>query len=505
MDTFDEKSIKSQYVVGIDLGTTNLKAGLFNTKGTLLAQSEAEFSISRPKKGLAEQDTEEWWKALKKVLKNLVSEVPDVCVSAMGICSQVGSHIFVDENGQALTKVILWQDQRCSEFVNQLNEKAVNYKDCLSTGYFVDTTAIVARAEWARIKEPDIWSKTKYILSPKDYFNLRLTGKFATDALSQYGIVDDSGAYYKGILEFVPNIAEVLPPVLDFRSKLGKVCKMNDEVLDAAFENTIVAVGTMDAYGNLYGSGAVSHGDGIEVSGTCEIVGVLSRESHPTVGIATFPPVDNLYFHAGPTKSGGSAMQWFAGELGITVAEMVRLAELAPAGSNGMIFLPYLEGERAPIWDDEVRGVFFGVSAEHKREHFCRAVIEGVAYSARHLLEEIDKSCGFNTNKLKISGGSSRDALCCQIRADISNRMIEKIHVRQSGVLGAALIATVASGIADNIGTAAADLVHIEQVYTPDSELRLLYDHMYSIYRQLYPMLKPAFNELAKLENINQN
>ncbi|EGD46184.1 Carbohydrate kinase, FGGY-like protein [Ruminiclostridium papyrosolvens DSM 2782] len=505
MDTFYQKSIKCQYVVGIDLGTTNLKAGLFNTEGALIAQSEAEFSISRPTNGLAEQDTEEWWNALKKVLKNLVSEVPDVCVSAIGICSQVGSHIFVDENGQALTKVILWQDQRCSEFVNQLNEKAVNYKDCLSTGYFVDTTAIVARAEWARIKEPEIWNKTRYILSPKDYLNSRLTGNFATDALSQYGIVDDSGVYYKGILELVPNIANVLPPVLDFRSKLGKMRKMNDEKLDAAFGNAIVAVGTMDAYGNLYGSGATSHGDGIEVSGTCEIVGVLSEEVHPTAGVVTFPPVDNLYFHAGPTKSGGSAMQWFAGEMGITVAEMVKLAELAPAGSNGLIFLPYLEGERAPIWDDEVRGVFFGVSAEHKREHFCRAVIEGIAYSARHLLEEIEKSCGFNTNSLRISGGSSRDALCCQIRADISNRTIEKIHVRQSGVLGAALIATVASGLAGDIRTAAADLVHIEQAYIPDSEVRTLYDHLYSIYRKLYPMLKPAFSELAKFRNFKQS
>ena len=350
------------------------------------------------------------------------------------------------------------------------------------------------------MKNPISGKKTRFILSPKDYLNLLLTGEAATDALSSIGLVDDNG-HYPGILsELVPNLNKVLPPILDFRNPLGEVQEIGDATLDAALKDAVVAVATMDAFGNLFGSGATSHGEAIEVAGTCEIVGVLSKEYYPTKGIVTFPPVDGIRFHAGPTKSGGSALQWFAGVVGLSIPEIVQRAEKAPPGSGELIFLPYLEGERAPIWDDDVRGAFFGLSAEHGLDNLCRAVLEGVAFSARHLLEEIDKASGFRSPSLRISGGGSRADLCCQIRADISGRSIERIHVRHSGVLGAALIAAVASGLASDLQSAAAGLVHVERVFTPNDKLRTRYDELYGIYRQLYPLLMPASTQLAEVK-----
>ncbi|HNU72212.1 MAG TPA: FGGY-family carbohydrate kinase [Thermodesulfobacteriota bacterium] len=495
------KSDNDRCLIGVDLGTTNLKAGLFNSAGAQLALSEANFAIDRPLPGRAEQDPEEWWHALRKVFRDLIAQVPGARISAIGICSQVGSQVFVDANMKALTKVILWQDQRSANVIGPLNEKVQKIAGSFAPGYSVDTTSVVSRAEWARVEQPSLWKETKFILSPKDYLNLLLTGEAGTDALSSIGLVDDSGHYLEALSELVPNLIEILPPLLDFRDALGSVRDMGDTTIDSALKGAVVAVATMDAFGNLFGSGATSHGEAIEVAGTCEIVGVLSHENHPTKGVVTFPPVDGIRFHAGPTKSGGSALQWFSGIVGLPIAEVVERAEKAPPGSGGLIFLPYLEGERAPIWDDDVRGVFFGLSAEHGLEHLCRAVLEGVAFSARHLLEEIDKASGFRSPALRISGGGSRSDMCCQIRADISGRSIERIHVRHSGVLGAALIAAVASGLAGDLKSAAAGLVHVERVFTPHEELRSCYDNLYSIYRQLYPLLMPANSELAAFKH----
>ncbi len=484
----------TKYYIGIDQGTTNMKAGLFDITGKLVKEASHQFSMLRPEPGIVEQDPDEWWEALCEILRDVLSEHSNIKVSALAFCSQVNSHIFADSDGNALTRVITWQDLRPLKYVKGLNEKIARDQAAYPKGFSVDETALVARAEWIKKENPEIWEHTAYIFSPKDYLNMRLTGNAASDALSSIGMVTEDGDNYLPYLDkLVPGVYSRLPKLIPFRSALGKIKKTGNTLLDACLTDTIVAEGTMDLFGNLYGSGATNAGDAIEVTGTCEIVGSLSNTTTLVPGVCYFPKIDGLYVHAGPTKSGGASQLWMCKVFGIDIKEFVELAESVEPGADGLIFLPYLEGERAPLWDGTAKGVFFGLTGAHGKAHMCRAVMEGVAFSARHLAEEIDKASGYRAEHLRISGGSSQSDICCQIRSDILNRVIDRIQVNNSGLIGAALIATVAAGDNEDMNAAAKALVHVEKSFLPRNEYRKKYDNMYRIYRKLYENLKECY------------
>jgi xylulokinase len=489
--------------IGIDLGTTNLKAGLFSLKGELYTESERAFSIERPQAGIAEQDPLCWDKALHEVLYEMLEKFPEMRVQGIGVCSQVSSHVFIDSNGNPLIKVVLWQDQRTADYVEVLNSNIRKISTLFPDKYSVDATSSLARAKWASVENPELWKKTRYILNPKDYINYQLTGCFAGDPLSAYDSVDDKGRYIQALDQIVPGIINALPELHDFREPLGTYKKRGDEFLDSALQDAVVAIGTMDVFGNLFGSGASKSGDAIEVCGTCEIMGTWSEKESKVKGVVSFPKVDNLFLYAGPTKSGGASTQWFAGILNKSLKEFDELAEQVQAGCDGLVFLPYIEGERAPIWDTNARGVFFGISGEHSTRHFCRAVLEGVAFSARHLMEEIDTAAGFRAKRIRISGGGSKSDINCQIRADILNRTIERIQIKNSGLIGAVAFAAVASGNFDDLSKAGQALIHVEKSFTPDPRNREKYDNLYKIYRSLYVSLASEYKEMAEFRKLN--
>jgi xylulokinase len=432
-------------VVGIDLGTTALKGCLFDLEGNLLRAAEAGYPIDRPRRGWAEHDPAAWLRALDTVLAELGDH------AAIGICSQVNTHVFVDDGGDPLRPAILWQDQRCAAVAEELG---------------VPSSFLPARAEWVRREEPETWERTRWILSPKDFVNLRLTGVAAADPIASFDIVDD-------------RFADRLPPL-----------RAIDEPLGTA-NGAVVVTATMDAWGNVYGSGVFEHGDAMEVAGTSEIVGVLSRDSHDTPGVVSFAAVDGLHLHAGPTQAGGAAVAWFADLVRLPIAEVL---ELAATVDTAPVFLPHLLGERAPLWDPDVRGGFVGVSSDHSTAHFARAVLLGVAFSARHLLEEIEKAAGVEADALRSSGGGAQSDLWCQLKADVLGRPIERLRVRQSGCLGAALMAASGAGLVD--GLRDTPWARVERVFEPVDS----YDELYAVYRGLYHALKPTHDELRRSE-----
>jgi xylulokinase len=431
-------------VVGVDLGTTALKGGLFDLEGNLLASAESAYPILRPAPDRAEHDPQAWLIALDEVLAQL-GETP----AAIGIVSQVNTHVFVDERGEPLRPAILWQDQRCAAIGEELG---------------IPSSFLPARAEWVRREEPDVWERTRWILSPKDFVNLRLTGVAAADPIASFDIVDD-------------RFADWLPPLRPIDEPLGTA------------NGAVVVTATMDAWGNVYGSGIVEHGHAMEVAGTSEIIGVLSCELHETPGVVSFAAVDGLHLHAGPTQAGGAALAWFADLVRLPIEELLALAASVDAAP---IFLPHLLGERAPLWDSDVRGGFIGVSSEHTLAHFSRAVLLGVAFSARHLLEEIEKAAGVEPEALRASGGGAQSDLWCQIKADVLGRPIERLRVRQSGCLGAALMAASGAGLIG--GLREAQWARVERVFEPAES----YDDLYAVYRGLYHALKPTHAALRR-------
>ena len=239
-------------------------------------------------------------------------------------------------------------------------------------------------------------------------------------------------------------------------------------------EGATVVTGTMDAWGSVYGSGLTEHGDAMEVAGTSEILALFSRERHAAPGIVSFLRVDGLYLHAGPTQAGGAALAWFAGLAGLSTAELLAHAAGSPPGAGGLIFMPHLLGERAPLWDSDMRGAFIGLSSDHTIGHLCRAVLEGVAYSARHLLESLELAGGVVA--VRATGERRRLAERAVVpdqgrRARPPDRPSRQPAQRVSrrGVDGG-----VRAGLVESVRAAARDHVRVERRFEPEPRARHL-------------------------------
>ena len=484
-------------VVGVDLGTTALKACLFDTGGTLLAFAQAPYPIARRRSDWAEQDPDDWLRALSDSLGVLREQSGERAAAAVGICSQVNTHVFVDGGGAVLRPAIVWQDQRCGLVAADLNERLAAESPSKSGRFHIAASTLPARAGWVAREEPDIWQATRYILAPKDFVTARLCrlSDAVTDPITPFDLVDDAGVYDPDVVALVDGVADRLPEVRAIDACIGTVRDGDYPLVSHA----AVVTGTMDAWGSVYGSGVVDHGSAMEVAGTSEILALFSRERHPTAGVVSFLPVDGLHLHAGPTQAGGDSVTWLASVAGLSISSVLDRAAEAPPGADGLIFLPHLLGERAPLWDGDARGAFVGLSSAHRTAHLCRAVLEGVAYSARHLLEALQEAGAVVPDELRASGGGSQSDLWCQIKADVLDLPVARLQVRHSGCLGAALIAATGAGLVDGgVRDVARETIRVERVFEPRAD-RGIYDALYGLYRELYGAMQPTYAALADL------
>jgi xylulokinase len=337
------------------------------------------------------------------------------------------------------------------------------------------------------------------VLSPKDYLTARLTGIVATDALSSRALVDSSGADYASeLVALVDGLGERLPGLRSPTEDLGPVAP-NDLGLPISARTV---VGTMDAWGDIFGNGAIRSGDGFIVGGTSEIVGCVSDRRVPTDGVISFPGSDDgLIVHAGPTQAGGDAARWWAEARGATVAQLVAEAEKAPAGSGGVVFLPHLLGERAPLWDSEARGAFLGLSTSTSPAELSRAVLEGVAFSVRELFEAAEHAAGRSAERITMSGGTARSELWCQITADVLGRPLRRPTVTDTAVLGAALLGGVGTRRFPSMAAAIERAVHVERVFHPDARNVRHYSALFEIYRESYQALRAVHSGFAALRS----
>jgi xylulokinase len=486
----------AELLVGVDLGTTAVKAALFEANGTLLASGDKPYAIQRPQSEWAEQHPAEWLTALAAALEMLAAEAKGREIAALGVCSQVNTHVFVDGAGQPLRPAIIWQDQRCGAIAVELNDRFARSAPDKTDDFSFSASSLPCRADWVRRNEPDVWTATHSILSPKDFVNNRLCRPHApvTDPITPFDLVNENGAYDADVVALVEGVRERLPVVQPIDAVVGPVLADGFRLIKGAPAVT----GTMDAWGSVYGSGLTDHGDAMEVAGTSEILGLFSRERHPSRGVVSFLAVDGLHLHAGPTQAGGAALAWFASLARLSIAETLELAASAERGAGQLIFMPHLLGERAPLWDSDARGAFIGLSSEHTLADLCRAVLEGVAYSARHLLEALEQAGAVVASEVRASGGGAQSDVWCQIKADVFDRPVARLRVRHSGCLGAALMAASGAGLVGSMREAAHRHVQVERVFEPHANRRV-YDELYSLYRDLYGVMQPTHAALAAL------
>jgi xylulokinase len=483
MDWMVEKDL----FIGIDVGTTAVKAGLFDAGGRSHADFSRGYPTVRSGSGLVEQDPREWTAAVVAAMDALLTRDRADRVAAVGLCSQVNTDVFVDAEGRALAPAIMWQDNRAAAEAAEIDAdiSAAEQTAWWGAPLPVGASHVLARMAWMKRHKPDVFAATRFVLTPKDYCLRALAGSEVTDPMSNFFVVGRDLAYVEPLIARVAGARERLAPLKFFTDVVGEIA------LGSSGKRAPVVAGTMDAWSGLFGAGVHKAGQGVYMSGTSEILAVASRARGGAPGVVTFPDAAGLTVHAGPTQSGGDSLRWWGEAIGADVAGVLAQAAKADRTDRPVLFLPHLEGERAPLWDPELRGAFIGLDGRTSGPDYALAVMEGVALSARMLLASLDVAAGEPTPRLFHGGGGARSDLWAQIRADCLGRLLDRVAHPDVGCLGAAIMASVGVGVHASLSHAIVAMTKVERSFHPNPRFRARYDAMYDAYTRASAALRP--------------
>ena len=474
-------------LIGIDVGTTAVKAALFDHQGRALKTFRSLYPTKRAAPGHVEQDASDWLQLILEALDEFGDGLLEGSIEAIGLCSQVNTHVFVDAQGKALMPAFTWQDARCADEAAKLDAQITEAAKLVWWGapLPIDASHILARMAYVAKNHPDIWQKTRSVMAPKDYCLLHLTGEAVTDPMTAFGIVDSHLKLVSHLLNLVPEASKRLPALAGFTEVIGQVRK------GLPCAGVPVVAGAMDAWSGLLGAGVSEEGQGLYLSGTSEILGIVSSRKAAVPGVIAFPKCEGIVLHAGPTQSGGASVEWVSKLLDRTAVEISELAANADTSKPLPIFLPHLEGERAPLWDINTRASLSGLSSSMGAAEVARAVLEGVSYSARLVMDSLEVSACLRPAEIHHSGGGAASDLWCQIRADVLGRPIKRMEMLDAGVLGAALMAGTGIGVFHSLSAAAKSFVVVNRIFESDHTQSERHDFSYEKYKMLYRQLMP--------------
>lgn len=496
-------------LLGLDLGTSACKAGILSTAGDLVALTSQPYALSTPAPAWVEQEPADWWHAVVQATRQAlaVSDVDSRRIEGVSIGGQTPGLVLLDGDGHSLRPAIIWQDRRASREADDIllqipTEDLTHYLGASPTGDLLTTPA---RLLWLKRHEPTVLDRAAVLLQPKDYINFRLTGEWATDLSSAMGLVNlATGRYHDRYFELLDLPPHLAPPLADPVDVVGRVTP------SAAAETGLVAgtpvvAGTVDAMVSLLGCGALEPGVAFEVTGTSDVVGLTVNAPVEVPGLVGFPVLGGAFMLGGPTQAGGQAIEWFLRTFPPPGArdlhgQLAEAAACVPPGANGLVFLPYLAGERTPIWDAQARGLFIGITARHTWADFARAVLEGVAYALAQILA-LAESCGEVADTLRVCGGAARNAVWNQIKADVTGKIVCPMQAPEAGVVGAAMLAGIGVGLFASYSAAAQAMARLSPIaFTPDEDRHQQYAPFLALYQDLYPKLQASFAALGDLQ-----
>jgi xylulokinase len=457
-------------LVGLDVGTTGVKALAISPSGEVLARAEEEYPLSTPEPGWAEQDPEDWWKASQRALAGLGVEP-----AGIGFSGQMHGLVCLDSADRVLRPAILWNDQRTAAECAEIEERVGLERLISLTGNRALTGFTAPKLLWLRRHEPEVFGQIAHILLPKDYVRLRLEGERAIDVADASGtlLFDVANRRWSG---------EVLDAL-----------ELPEAWLPEAFESPEIA-GAGDQQSGALGVGIDRPGPVSVVLGTSGVVfaALTGYAAEPQARVHVFcHAVPDAWEAMGVMLSAAGSLRWFRDALAPSVSypDLVGEAEAVPPGSDGLTFLPYLQGERTPHADPDVRGMFEGLSLGHDRGGLVRSVLEGVAYGLRDSLELL-RGLGVDASVGRVSGGGARSRLWLQIVASVLGLPLELTAVEEGAAYGAALLAGVRAGVFADVHEAVAACVGVRETVEPVAAWRAVYDEGYAHYRALYPALK---------------
>lgn len=493
--------------LGVDLGTSSVKIIMVDEEGKLLNSVSKEYPVSYPKNGWSEQNPEDWWNGTKEGIKELMekSKVSSEEVKGIGFSGQMHGLVILDKDNNVLRPAILWNDQRTQEECDYLNNEIGQEKISKYTGNKALTGFTAPKVLWVRKHEKEIFDKIAHILLPKDYIRFKLTGEFASEVSDASGTLFfdvENRQWSKEMMDILGIKEEQLPKMYESWEVTGKVTKEVAEYIGVSSETVVVGGGGDQAAGAI-GTGTVDAGILSVALGTSGVV-FASSDSYAVDDentLHSFCHGNGKYHQMGVMLSAASSLKWWVEEINTDSKDFNKLlqdAENSSVGSNGVIFLPYLTGERTPHSDPDAKGVFFGLNITTKREDMTRAVLEGVAFGLRDSLE-ILKSLNVPIEEVRVSGGGAQSPLWKQILADVFNVKVSMINSKEGPAYGAAILAIVGCGVYPNVDEACKNLIKVTETIHPIPENVAKYEKPYEVYRKLYPALKDSFKAINNI------
>lgn len=495
------------YVLGIDLGTSSLKGLLMTEKGDVVGEASAAYPILTPQTGFSEQEPDQWLEAAKKVIAALIQKTPDMTTKLQGISfsGQMHSLVVLDENKQSIRPAILWNDVRTTKQCQEITEKAGDLVLGLTKNIALEGFTL-PKILWIQENESENWEKVRYMMLPKDYLGFWLTGTFATDFSDAAGtllldIVKKEWA--QPILDSFNIPVERLPKLFESQDQIGVLTDDIKALFGFEVDVPVFAGGADNACAAV-GSGIIQDGAGMCSIGTSGVF--LSFESG---ALADYQGKLHLFNHAakgdyysmGVTLAAGNSLDWFKNTFAAdqSFPELLGgIADLKP-GADGLLFTPYIVGERTPHVDSQIRGAFIGIDTHHTLTHFAKAVLEGITFSLKDSQVMMETVAGRHFDRIVSVGGGAKNPDWLQMQADIFNATIVNLTVEQGPGLGAAMLAAIGAGWFDNAAEAAAVFVHYKDEFTPNLEHVAAYAKLYALYSQVYGVTKNLSHDLLAL------
>ena len=488
--------------LGLDVGTGGSRAVVIDMTGSVVAAATVEHQpFTSPHPGWAEQDPRDWWRASEAAIRAVLNEVEPQSIKAIGLSGQMHGSVLLDARDESLRPALIWCDQRTADQCRAITEKVGAQSLIELTCNPALTGFTLPKMLWVREHEPEVWQQTRSVLLPKDYVRLRLSGDKATDVADASGtlLLDVSGRKWSREMLSATEIDEkLLPAVYESPEITGTVSTTGNQATGLPKGTPIVAGGGDQAAGAV-GMGIVRAGTVSATIGTSGVVFAASDKPSldPKGRVHTFcHAVPNRWHVMGVTQGAGLSLRWFRDQFGAgdddgrdPYERLTEEAAQVQAGAEGLLWTPYLMGERTPHLDPNARAALVGLTASHTRAHVVRALLEGVAFSLRDTLE-IFRQMQVPVNEIRLGGGGARSKLWRQIQADVYGREVATVRAEEGAAYGAAILAGVGAGAWPTVDAACEAVVSVADRLKHDAESAALLDKQYARFRMIYPALR---------------
>ena len=495
-----------QLLLGIDIGTSACKVALFTREGRVVSAKSAKYTCSYPNPGWVEQDPAVWWDAVCQAVRSVLSDVdvPPEAIAGIGVDGQSWAPVYLDDAGHVLANAPLWFDTRSKDACRMLNERIGEEEIFRVAGNPLQPMYTTGKVIWLKKNAPEVFGKVEKILSSNGYIAYRLSGEMTMDMAQGYSWHCFDIRQGRWDLEMCKKLgipSRMLPRLVPCHQVVGQVTRAAADQTGLAVGTKVVA-GGLDAACATLGAGVIHAWECQEQGGQAGGISICMDQykADPRL-ILSAHVVPGTWILQGGTTGGGGVMRWmereFAqyersieGKIGRSSLEQFNdLAGVIPPGSEGLVFLPYMSGERTPIWDPNAKGVFYGLDFAKTKGHMIRAAMEGVAYSIRHNID-VAEAAGCEVDVLRATGGSANSLLWTQIKADITGKDFIVPYSDMATVLGTALLTGVGVGMYKDFEEAVSLTIKEERIHKAAPGRWDIYDKNYQVYKSLYRDLK---------------